>query len=271
MHNFEFLNTKWKELAKMGELAEQYLYFDTNTCFVKMGMLAENIVKYMLAYDGILEPDCDNTHAKRINLLKRSDLLPKEIDNILYVIRKTRNDAAHAGMESLEKAKHNLELTYNLASCFMQTYGDFSYVPAEFVMPQDVTIDITKLEEKNKEQERYIGVLKKELEKLQKDGKVSAERRDRAKINATKYPLSEHDTRMIIDKQLREVGWEADTDNIRQSKGVEPEKGHNRAIAEWKTDSKAADYGYADYALFVGEIMVGIIEAKKYILMFLRL
>ena len=263
MGNFEFLNRKWKELAKMGELAEQYLYSDTNTCFIKMGMLAEHIVKYMLAYDGIAEPDYDNTHAKRINLLRRNDLLPKEIDNILYVIRKTRNDAAHAGMESLKKAKHNLELTYNLASWFMQTYGDFSYDPADFVEPLDITVDVAKLEEKNKEQELYINTLKKELESLQKDGQASVERRDRAKINATKYPLSEHDTRMIIDKQLREVGWEADTDNIRQSKGIKPEKGHNRAIAEWKTGSKATEYAYADYALFVGETMVGIIEAKK--------
>ena len=54
---------------------------------------------------------------------------------------------------------------------------------------------------------------------------------------------------MIIDKQLREVGWEADTDNIRQSKGAKPEKGHNKAIAEWKTDSVVYRNGYVDYAL----------------------
>ena len=30
MGNFEFLKNKWEELAKLGELAEQYLYSDTN-------------------------------------------------------------------------------------------------------------------------------------------------------------------------------------------------------------------------------------------------
>lgn len=69
MGNFEFLNRKWKELAKMGELAEQYLYSDTNTCFIKMGMLAEHIVKYMLAYGGMAEPDDNNTYAKVNNIL----------------------------------------------------------------------------------------------------------------------------------------------------------------------------------------------------------
>ena len=88
MSNFRFLAKNWKELARMGELAEQYLYTDTNTCFIKMGMLAEHIVKYMLAYDGIAEPERDNTHAGRIHVLRRNDLLPREIDNILYVLQK---------------------------------------------------------------------------------------------------------------------------------------------------------------------------------------
>ncbi|MCI9517313.1 MAG: type I restriction-modification system endonuclease [Lachnospiraceae bacterium] len=247
----------------MGELAEQYLYTDTNTCFIKMGMLAEHIVKYMLAYDGIAEPERDNTHAGRIHVLRRNDLLPREIDNILYVLRKTRNDAAHAGMESFDKAKDNLVLTYDLASWFMQTYGDYAYEPAGFVMPENIVVDVARLEKKSREQEAYIDTLKKELAELKKNGKVSAERREKARENAIKYPLSEHDTRVIIDKQLREAGWEADTDHIRQPKGAKPEKGHNKAIAEWKTESATGKGGYVDYALFVGERMVGIIEAKR--------
>ncbi len=145
----------------------------------------------------------------------------------------------------------------------MQSYGDFAYEPADFVMPENVIVNMTLLEEKNREQEAYIDNLKKELERLQKNSKMSSERRDKARMNAAKYPLSEHDTRMIIDRQLREVGWEADTDNIKQSKGIKPEKGHNRAIAEWKVDSDIGKCGYVDYALFVGELMVAIIEAKK--------
>ena len=75
--------------------------------------------------------------------------------------------------------------------------------------------------------------------------------------------LSEAQTRELIDEQLRKVGWNADTDEIRYSKGVRPVKGRNLAIAEWPTDSKTGNSGYADYALFIGEKMLGIIEAKK--------
>ena len=33
-------------------------------------MLAESIVEYMLAYDGIAEPEYDNTNANRIKTVK---------------------------------------------------------------------------------------------------------------------------------------------------------------------------------------------------------
>ena len=36
MSNFDFLAGNWTELARMGELAEQYLYSDTNTCLHMM-------------------------------------------------------------------------------------------------------------------------------------------------------------------------------------------------------------------------------------------
>lgn len=68
---------------------------------------------------------------------------------------------------------------------------------------------------------------------------------------------NEAETRKSIDEQLCQVGWEADSANLRYSKGTRPQKGRNIAIAEWQTDS-----GYADYALFIGMQMVATIEAK---------
>ena len=66
----------------------------------------------------------------------------------------------------------------------------------------------------------------------------------------------------MIDEQLRKTGWEADTQTLRYSEGTRPEKGHNRAIAEWPVRSGSGYSGYIDYALFAGERMVGVIEAK---------
>lgn len=58
------------------------------------------------------------------------------------------------------------------------------------------------------------------------------------------------------------MGWEADTDNLRYSKGTRRIKGRSLAIAEWPTDSTVGRNGRADYALFVGEELIGVIEAK---------
>ncbi|GLR79802.1 type I restriction-modification system endonuclease [Azospirillum oryzae] len=70
--------------------------------------------------------------------------------------------------------------------------------------------------------------------------------------------LDERETRRLIDAQLREAGWEADSETLSYAAGTRPQKGRNLAIAEWPT----AD-GRADYALFVGLTIVGMVEAKR--------
>lgn len=70
--------------------------------------------------------------------------------------------------------------------------------------------------------------------------------------------LDERDTRRLVDVQLRDAGWEADSDAIHYKKGVRPQKGRNLAIAEWRTET-----GPVDYALFVGLQCIGLVEAKR--------
>jgi type I restriction enzyme R subunit len=59
---------------------------------------------------------------------------------------------------------------------------------------------------------------------------------------ATQVQLDEAETRRIIDEQLRQAGWEADTPNLRYSKGTRPQRGRNMAIAEWPCEGYSADY-----------------------------
>jgi type I restriction enzyme R subunit len=80
----------------------------------------------------------------------------------------------------------------------------------------------------------------------------------RASVAASKLVLDESQTRILVDQQLRDAGWEVDTENLRFAAGTRPEKGKNRAIAEWPTES-----GPADYVLFCGLKPVAAIEAKR--------
>jgi type I restriction enzyme R subunit len=81
---------------------------------------------------------------------------------------------------------------------------------------------------------------------------------DGAQEAATQLNLTEAETRLIIDQQLRDAGWEADTQLLRYSNGTRPQKHRNVAIAEWPTAS-----GPADYALFAGLQCLGVVEAKR--------
>jgi type I restriction enzyme R subunit len=71
--------------------------------------------------------------------------------------------------------------------------------------------------------------------------------------------LDESETRAIVDAQLNEAGWLADSESQSYSKGARPEAGKFRAIAEWPTAT-----GPADYVLFHGLTPLAIVEAKKY-------
>lgn len=76
---------------------------------------------------------------------------------------------------------------------------------------------------------------------------------------ATLVELDEAETRRMIDAQLRQAGWEADTEVLKYSKGARPEKGRNLAIAEWPCE------GYsADYVLFRGLVPMAVVEAKRH-------
>ena len=75
---------------------------------------------------------------------------------------------------------------------------------------------------------------------------------------ATLIDLDESQTRRIIDTQLRQAGWEANTEILRYSQGARPAKGRNMAIAEWPCE------GYsADYVLFKGLVPMAVVEAKR--------
>jgi len=69
-------------------------------------------------------------------------------------------------------------------------------------------------------------------------------------------------TRILIDQQLTDAGWETDTEALTYQNGSRPEKGKNKAIAEWPTEHQSQK-GRADYVLFAGLTPIAVVEAKK--------
>ena len=109
-------------------------------------------------------------------------------------------------------------------------------------------------------QEKKIAELSKKLAQVTTavSGTTQKERAKRAETVSSMMQWNEAQTRCLIDEQLRKAGWEADTTNLRYSKGTRPVKGRNIAISEWPTNSAFYKNGYADYAFFIGEKLVAL-------------
>jgi type I restriction enzyme, R subunit len=75
---------------------------------------------------------------------------------------------------------------------------------------------------------------------------------------ATALEIDEQATRALIDQQLRNRGWEVNSETLRHSLGTRPARGRNMVIAEWPTRN-----GPADYALFIGTRYIAVVEAKR--------
>lgn len=258
--NFEFLKDSFPVLANFGELSEKYLYTDSNSCLMKLGMIGETIVNLIFTYDKLPLP-YDNTAVNRIDTLYREGLITHDLADILHALRKKRNLAVHENYASVEDGKALIQMAYSLTEWFMQTYGDWNYKSKTFVMPPDsaVAVSVDKAAEEAKED-----LLMDEASKVAAAAPAVSmdDRRKQAGKAAGRRFKSEAETRYLIDEQLRKVGWEADTEKLRYSKGTRPAKGHNIAIAEWPTDSTVGNKGYVDYALFVGTQLVATVEAK---------
>lgn len=258
--NFDFLKSGFPVLSNFGELAEKYLYSDSNSCLMKLGMIGETIVNLIFTYDRIPFPQ-ENTAAKRIDVLFREGMITRDLADILHALRKIRNKAVHENYASIEDGETLLQIAYSLCEWFMQTYGDWNYQNKPFIMPTEH--QEFSAADKQGEQIREEQLMEAaELTAAAAPVIAKDERKKQADKAAGRRFKSEAETRFLIDEQLRRVGWEADTEKLRYAKGTRPAKGRNIAIAEWPTDSTVGSRGYVDYALFLDDKLVAVIEAK---------
>ena len=101
---------------------------------------------------------------------------------------------------------------------------------------------------------------KEKFETVSHDAQLEAqELKQRVELlKNSRFDLDEPQTRFIIDQQLRDAKWDADSVTLDYRKGVRPQEGRNMAIAEWPTAS-----GPADYVLFIGLTPIAAVEAKR--------
>ncbi|GLK72395.1 type I restriction-modification system endonuclease [Ancylobacter dichloromethanicus] len=148
--------------------------------------------------------------------------------------------AAHASADDLAKAREAAE-----------------------ELARQATADSAVWEQAAVELEANQAALSRTLAELQQaaeaqPAQLQAQFRQAGLQAAGRLELDERQTRRLIDVQLADAGWEADSALLTYQKGARPEEGRNLAIAEWPCEG-----GRADYALFVGLACLGVIEAKR--------
>ena len=201
--NFDFLAHYWPDMAEIGALAEAYLYADPNACIFKLGLLAERIVNQIIHFERMSAP-AEMTFADRIRMLRREDLLPKNIDDILFAIRKARNDAVHTGISDFTSAQTLLRMAYNLSAWFMEVYGDWSFTAPEFIMPENISAD-EDFEERLQEKEKCISELLEQINEIKTAASDMApeERTKKAETASASMELSDAESQYLIREQIR--------------------------------------------------------------------
>lgn len=259
MSNFQTTEEEYRQYAKLATSAESLIYSDPKSSVAVFGNFAEQLTREIMHLEGF--GDWNLKQIDRINELKYRGDYPPIVTKYLDDIRHIRNLADHDHQFILSK-KQALEVdkkAYIIWNYFLEVYSQDEV--KEYKTPIDQA-NIFQLQQEQIEQ------LKKELEearKAQKPIEVSKElQAKRHKISvqfAKKHQLTEAETRQLIDRQLQQAGWEADSENLNNWKyKTAPQKGHNMAIAEWVLPNGQR----ADYALFKGLEFYGIVEAKKW-------
>ena len=236
------------------------MYSDAKSSLTIFGSFAEQLTKLIFRLDGL--KDWNLQQNERILRMQASgNDYPYSVTVALDKIRRLRNKAAHEAdfHPSLEEALTVDQRAFFVWCWFLETFTQDEIKPYQKPLNQQAVVD---------NQQKKIKELTAEIEQLQHTQSVKvpesvrAERRRKNKKFAAQNRLTEAQTREIIDQQLRDAGWEADTPTLNNwTKGTLPQKGHNMAIAEWKLPHRRER---ADYVLFIGERAVGIVEAKRY-------
>ena len=261
--NFNYIVEEYPQLANIGQLAERNIFTDPSTSLSKLRLLVEKLTKFIIEFEQ-LDDLADITQNERLKQLDYNRIIPFDVLGLFHKVRMSGNKATHTGEGTTSEAKFMLKQTLKIIKWFYSVYEneELEYL---YLDPIPQPNDSEKLEQLESELEQTKAEVKNFQEKLAKLTALSKEqkeeRKQKASIKLSKLEETEAETRERIDLQLRAAGWECDTDRLNlKIKKTLPEKGRNMAIAEWRCGTL-----WADYALFIGTELYGIVEAKKHI------
>lgn len=258
---FSFLLPVYDELFQFATVAEKLYFVDSSSSIAKARLVCEKLITVISAFEEV--ESLEMNQFQKINHLTNINILPQAVASLFHSVRMAGNVATHQGNTTEAEALKTLENVHKLLVWFYETYeNDFvedkSYEPQK---PEETDREIIELNKKIEGLNLQIQNFEAKIKDFNSDEEKISVRRKLAVQRADKIQWTEKETRVqLIDPQLRAAGWECDTDKLNwKINKTLPEKGRFMAIAEWSCGPL-----YADYALFVGTELYGVVEAKKF-------
>lgn len=254
MGNFEFLEKQYPELAKLGNLAENYYSNDPASAIAKLRTFCEFIVKDIYIQERKLTQDL--TFKDLIFACRQEDLIPDKIINLIDIARIKGNYAVHEQKGTSQEALKLLQDAHFISYWYFVLKTDTKPDFKSFEKPVNPTSKIVD------EHLQLIEELKKQLsenEKLLKEqtqeNVIKFKKRSKEISDYKQFNFTEKQTRcQLIDIKLKKQGWNI----IKYSEKLDLNSLDNIAVAELPTQD-----GFADYALFVKGKLLAFVEAEK--------
>ncbi|MBT7782277.1 MAG: type I restriction-modification system endonuclease, partial [Anaerolineae bacterium] len=257
--NFSHLKAHDEQLVRLGMLAERYYEDDPNTSLLKMRQFGELLTQHVASQMGLYRAEGESQY-KLLYRLHDEGILPREIYQLFGEIRRAGNAASHDVQGDQQTALNVLRIGWQVGVWFHRTFKNADFNAGEFILPTDVGFERARLAAETEQAQAEVEqkLLDEQATSEKKQSRTFKKHRMAAHTANQYLHLDEPTTRQLIDEQLRQAGWEADSVNLRHGKGARPERGRNLAIAEWPTAS-----GPADYILFIGTMPIAVVEAKR--------
>lgn len=166
--NFGFLKAQNAQLFRLAAQAEHYFTDDPSTCLIKLRQFAEFMAKEVAARHAAL-PLRSVTFDDVLRELRMRSVLPREIADLFFHLKRLGNDAAHEDAGTIGEALQALKIARSAAIWFHQSYcGAPEFKAGPFVPPrppEDATAALTA-----------------EIEKLRADVRASADAEAKARL-----------------------------------------------------------------------------------------
>jgi type I restriction enzyme R subunit len=282
--NFAFVAKHWPLIADLGIQAERLLYLDAHACVFKLRAFEEELIRTMLKVERVHPGELDLAGMIReYHNVRR--VHPAMLDE-LHTLRKLANAKIHGTSASTSDATAGLQMAHTLVQWAAALYLPGIDVTGAFVPPvtpvnfeaaladktaalQGAVAQVQALEAQFNAERDALKAKQAELEAqllAQASGPGARVERDgrQAKADQAFDHLSEAETRLIIDRKLKEAGWDVkDQAQVALEFGIQiPQRGGVIAA------ETAAIYGgqnqFADYLLRGDDGKpLAIVEAKK--------